>query len=105
MLFVCTKDTFSEIHHRVNLYDITTLTLIKRYSILIGSQRFLLACSSVLNIYAIADKRNLSFYNLIDGGFIRYFIIGNMLHDDIVDISFRKKTGNSMKEVLIVSNM
>lgn len=105
------------------MYSLNSLELVKRFRILCRSNSFIICCSANLNLLVIGDKRTVSvryfnysscfltyyflhqIYNLFDGEFIKFFVIGENVNDGIVDMRFMPMPGFSTEDNLIISSM
>ncbi|KAL4473585.1 hypothetical protein ABPG74_022449 [Tetrahymena malaccensis] len=105
-ILVISKDSsINNQNIKLQFYRASDFSLYKRYSMDDSSKTIITACSFQTNTLVTANQRHLKIYDLISGRFNKFYVIGDTINDNIIDLKFQKQQQTECKDELIVSNV
>ncbi|KAL4503912.1 hypothetical protein ABPG72_022542 [Tetrahymena utriculariae] len=105
-ILVITKDSsINNQNVKLQFFRTNDFTLYKRYTMDNSSKTIITACSFQTNTLVTANQRHLKIYQLISGRFNKFYVVGDTINDNIIDLKFQKQQQLENKDELIVSNV
>ncbi|EAR92503.2 hypothetical protein TTHERM_00087000 (macronuclear) [Tetrahymena thermophila SB210] len=105
-ILVITKDfSINNQNIKLQFYRASDFSLYKRYTMDDSSKTIITACSFQTNTLVTANQRHLKIYQLISGRFNKFYVVGDTINDNIIDLKFQKQQQLENKDELIVSNI